>query len=232
MSCYEWETGTIIIPKDQWSNFRSELIKSWNDSQTSLFDQAVKAHALASEKAKGKRGTNRQNEILSAIAAYCNGKYNDGWFSGSNPELFGDISSLILKWEGTHPNKTATLISPKKSDLQIFPITKSASFNLPDATIRLDNDLHSVTWDVPENNRAREHARNHPLGKKLFKLLNGITWKRGSGGDIIGNDEYNRDADYEGGGANYVTLSFGPATKSKSSNLKLKKTQRSLGILW
>ncbi len=226
MSCYNWERGTIIIPKDQWPNFRTKLITAWNESQTALFTQAVEAHNLASEKAKGKRGTNRQNEILSAIASYCKGTYNSsGWYGGNDPELFHSIRELILSLES---NKSYILVSPKKSSLKIYPTSKSATIDLPDATITLDNDSHSITWNVEENNRAVEHARSHPIAKKLFSLLNLVEWKRGSGGKIIGNDEYNRDSEYEGGGANYVTDNYGPSVKTSEG----KSSKKNLPPWW
>lgn len=52
--------------------------------------------------------------------------------------------------------------------------------------------------------------RGHPLATVLFRLLNKVQWTRGSGGEIVGNDEYNRDSTHVGGGSNYVKDSWGP----------------------
>lgn len=71
-------------------------------------------------------------------------------------------------------------------------------------------DKRVVVWSVPENNHAREHGRTHPLARVLFETLGSVRWTRGTGGDIVGNDEYNRDSRDEGGGGNYVLTRFGP----------------------
>jgi len=75
------------------------------------------------------------------------------------------------------------------------------SFNLENKT---------VSYDVPENNRSVERARESKVGQLFFRTMGNITWTRGSGGTLYGNDEYNihESRGYDGGG-NYVTAKFG-----------------------
>lgn len=42
----------------------------------------------------------------------------------------------------------------------------------------------------------------------LFRYLERVTWTSRSGGQIIGNDEYNRDSCEAGGGGNYVVREY------------------------
>lgn len=84
-----------------------------------------------------------------------------------------------------------------------------------DASITLDAKARAVRWTVYENNHAREHARDHKLAKTLFYALNHIDWTRGSGGEIVGNDEYNRDSCDLGEGGNYLVAGYGPQKKRR-----------------
>ena len=96
------------------------------------------------------------------------------------------------------------------------PVTQDVTVNCDEATVTFHNATKSVTWNVPENNHAVETAREHWFAKALFTALGNITWTRGNGGTIVGNDEYNRDSDYEDGGGNYVTAEYSMAAQKRA----------------
>src|SRR5262245_19738276 len=45
MSKYEWERGTIVIPRAQWLSLRRQLIEDWNAIATKRFALAQSLHA-------------------------------------------------------------------------------------------------------------------------------------------------------------------------------------------
>ena len=51
------------------------------------------------------------------------------------------------------------------------------------------------------------------MGKAFFKRLAQVKWTNRTGGEIVGNDEYNEESRESGGGANYVTSRYGKADK-------------------
>lgn len=105
---------------------------------------------------------------------------------------------------------TGKRTAPTAKKMRKIPLgSKRCTICLEDADIELNGEAKTVTWYVHEGNHAREYARQEPIGKLLFQLLNKITWTRGSGGVIVGNDEYNRDSWEEGSGRNYQIQSFG-----------------------
>lgn len=206
MSCYNWERGTITIPAKEWAKFRTAVIKAWNEHQLDRFEKAKRMHAKAKEAIKGKRGSKRQ-EALRALA--------DRW---EGREETAEFSHKVIGYEYNRETRRDTVIlknAPKKKDFEIFPTSKSCGIHMLDGSIELNNENRTVTWSVGENNRAVEHARKHPVARKMFGLLDRINWTRGSGGKIIGNDEYNRDADYDGGGGNYVTAEYSQAKQKR-----------------
>lgn len=214
MSCYNWERGVIVIPSSEWASFRTELIRAWNEHLTEMFSLAEGIYQTASAAVKGKRGENRDKLIKEAVARECGCSISSVGVSfnrESDYQKWEIISPLLLK----NKDGKVTLTSPRKSELNLLPLTKDAVIHTPDATIRFNNEDRTVTWSVEENNRAVERAHDHWFAKKLFQKLHSMEWTRGSGGKIIGNDEYNRDSDYEGGGGNYVTHDFHPLTKKE-----------------
>jgi hypothetical protein len=194
MSRYEWERGTIVIPKKVWPTFRKTMIKAWNDRQDWLFEHAKACLARLKAMGKGKR----------------NFDYHEAW----EYKMEDDIH-YREKWKiGDMIFKDGKLRSPQKKMLEKFPISKGASLSLGDGSfINLDDERHAATWVVSENNHACETARETHIAGIFFRELGKITWTRKTGGQIVGNDEYNRDSDYEGGGGNYTTAEYGPHVK-------------------
>jgi len=215
MSKYEWERGTIKIPTKEWSKFRTALIKTHNELQLSKLEKAKRLHAKAKEAIKGKRGSKRQE----ALRAFEDRHHRDY-----------EVLHLVIGHKIDREKRQNTLslkLLPKKKDFKVLPTSKDATLDAGDGCIILRNKERTVTWDVGENNRACEDARSHPMGRKLFELLGRITWTRGSGGKIVGNDEYNRDSDYDGGGGNYVTAEFSQAAQKRE-----REARRSYGSMF
>ena len=191
MSGYEWESGTIVIPTAEWSKFRTALITEWNKQQEKIFTDAGTVLKRLKANNKGKRKVDWRKEASHLI-------YNMIDDVDRENEIYG----LIISREGKP-------VTPKKKDLHILPVSKSAVLQLSEVTIKLDNDTHSIRYSVSENNHACDDAHQLPIVRKMFSLLGEIKWTRRSGGEIVGNDEYNRESEGCGGGANYCKYSYG-----------------------
>lgn len=220
MSKYCWEEGTIKLPAKDWAAFRKGLLDAWNKGQTTLLRDAKAAHAALKAAAKGKR-KGRYEAMQDALHKHCGfTKESWGWRCPSDEthDRFTALDRLLFTNDpkaGDAWNRTK-LQAPKKSDLDLKPVSKDANIHLPWASVHFRNKTREVTWSVGDNNHAVENAHEHWFAKRLFAALHRIEWTRGTGGQIVGNDEYNRECSYEGGGANYVTHEFSAeATKRR-----------------
>ena len=197
MSCYEWERGTLVLPARQYSGFRRTIIEAWNSRRLELLERAAVALPVIRTACKGKSSWEASDAALEIAARH--------W-----DEPF-ELVQLVMNSSG---GKTV-FRSPKKKDIGLKPVSRACTLDIGDACISFNDAARAVTWSVEENNHARESARAHPVARRLFSELARVDWVRGTGGTIVGNDEYNRDADYEGGGGNYVTSAFGPLGKPR-----------------
>ena len=188
MSCYEWENGAIKIPTKVFAKFRREFIDGYNTIQQRKLDSLKALYTRAILGGKGKRGYNYEGFML----ALTNSWDEEQLVSG----LFAD-------------NKSSG--KPKMPTKKMFNFVngKDFAFDLGDAGIGFNRKAHSVSWTVYENNHACESAHEIPEAKLLFRLLRNVNFTRGSGGVIVGNDEYNTDDVSVGGGGNYVKMTFG-----------------------
>jgi len=132
----------------------------------------------------------------------------------------------VVKWtlfpyeNGKHHVKP---LKPKRSKGPLARLTASKVKILDvggEASIIFDAKNKTLTWSVSENNRAVERAHRHILARVLFSLLREIKWTRGSGGTIVGNDEYSRCSYAEGEGGNYTKYSFGPAGSGRKTRFR------------
>ena len=215
MSCYEWEAGHIVIPSKEWSKFRKGLLTAWNEHLDTLLAKAKRAHKAAVAAGKGKRGENRQKAMKGAVARVCGGRISDyGYFEGGHRREAHDLYETITNLLWTGPWNAKKFGAPKKKDMPYLTVSKGGTVLLPDASITFDNTTRTVHWDVPENNRACEAARDHWFARKFFAALARITWTRGSGGEIVGNNEYNED-EYGHRGNRYVVATYRPLTAAE-----------------
>jgi hypothetical protein len=204
MSEYGWERGTITIPKNQWSAFRKGLLTSWNRHQDEMLEQAKRAFAAAKRASKGVRGPRRVAAQKAAVARSIGCGWDDTWNEPRrDQERFDEMVGGLFDVDGRHAR--TKLHAPRRASFPKVPVTKDATLQIPSASITFHNASHTVRWNVPENNHAVESARGDWFAKELFAALEQIKWVRGSGGEIVGNDEYNRDA---GDGASYTVRSY------------------------
>lgn len=235
MSCYEWERGTITLPSAEAVPFRN-AIKAAVDAHTKrAYEATQRFWKMLPPKAKRDKQMYQQ-----WVNAFCYGndpRSGNGHNSklptmpalerddGSRRYGFTEDVADLLGYRALHKKverDPADLFSrpwvdcPPRRILQTDVVERIGKATGTKFTVHCGEEPsfsvngRVVTWEVPDNNHACDYGRDHPLAKKLFELLARVKWTRGSGGKIIGNNEYNRDDDNEGGGGNYVVQEFGP----------------------
>lgn len=217
MSKYDWERGSLKLPKAEITKLRTALIEAHNRWQLELLAEAKAVHAKLVNAKKGKRDFDLAEELNALYGR----RHPAGGFDMSerNAQRALDVGRLIFKY-GTREvggqtyttGEVVGLKAPRKKDLDLKPKRPvKVTFQLFDGvTICIDTNERTLSYDVPENNRAVETARRLPLVRTMFRELSTVKWTRGTGGVFVGNDEYNREDYDDGGGANYVTSSYGP----------------------
>ncbi len=186
MSNYNSEEGTIQLPKSKFAAIKKKFIADYNIimEQELINAKDLRNHVITSN--KGKRHVE-----------YCIKMLDDA-------ERYNVSSETIFKMCDVEGNKKPRAVNRK---IVKFANSKTMQFSLNgEGSITFDKEHKTINYYVSENNHAVEAARRSKVGRLFFRTMNSITWTNGSGGSLIGNDEYNRE---DGGGADYVTSSFG-----------------------
>ena len=227
----ESEHGTIKLPAGAMKGVRAAVIEAANEEKLRLIAKANEVLPKLLAATKGKRDVRWESEVEKIIF----GDFKadpQGYYRRSDDADYSahDILRVLMPvkrvplptteplWMGKghldiKPKKPR---APKKGEIKALLLGKKVDHvSFDGATISFGKDGRHVEWDVNENNHAVETAHDHPVGKAFFRALGKITWTRGSGGTICGNDEYNRDGEGEGAGGNYVTAEYGPAAQKR-----------------
>jgi hypothetical protein len=229
MSCNNWAAGTIKIPAKAWPGLKEGLRQTWNAEQDRKLALAGELRAALLKLALNQRNFDWAKAVQDEMSrrARADRQADDQIWDRLNEAM-----NAILPYERRKlTGQPGTPLSPARS---MFPHATGATkrFSFGEAGISLDETGRQVTWSTGENNHAVERAEAHPMSQTLLRLLNRIEWTPGSGGTIVGNDEYNRDARHEGGGGNYVTHSYGPTSKSASASLRQMRIARTATRRW
>lgn len=210
MSRNEWERGEIKLSTKEFSSVRRDLIAFHNERSARVFSKAQHLFVNLKELGKGKRGYDFHTalESMSVIDVDGGDEIMDAIFPYQQVEGKGYVRSAKPK----APKRAQ--FNPLKTNTDRIPVGHEAG-------IGFDRKRRVIIWSVSENNHSVDRAHEHSMGREFFKRLSRVVWTRGTGGELIGNDEYNEDAgrEYAGGGGSYVTHRFGVAEKMFKKSL-------------
>jgi len=183
----EWQQGTIKIPKKDWSNIKSLLLKKYNLLIERDHKIASSLYSILKEEARNKRNFKYREKAVLKLSQL-----------NLSPDSINRIeNSLFL----TEPLIAKKLFKPKKKHFT-GATNKTLNLNLTTFSISFDNTNRQLSWIIPEANYAVMLTYEHVLAKELFSILSKINWTKKTGGVIVGKDSFKID--------NYVIHRFGP----------------------
>lgn len=216
MSNYEWERGEFRIPAAEWAGFKASVREAVNRQNALAFDAALKLHQKLTEKAKGNKSLDLRQAAWDEMATINVGSYYTPP-KFCEDEVFEIVESVIKDKRLANGRTQTRLAKPTKKD---FPQhgNNVTAFRSIGCSLVLDNGSRTAVWNVSENNHAVDSARATALAKGMFAALGKVKWTRGTGGVILGNNEYHSDSGryHEGGGGSFSKESFGPDKKLSS----------------
>lgn len=209
-----WEHATIILPNAEVAKIKKALREHANQFHADVRAKAVSVHksigtrsvklytqkfhdmTWSHEAGRGRRATSVYDEAVKSTAYRVLERMIEDVHRGyDNDALHVPTVADVDQFAPRATNRTNGF----------FVIGLSGFCS---ATVTFDG--RTVTWDVPEGNHNVEGAHASPLALVFFEALDSVKWTRGTGGYGTGNDEYNEDDREYGGGANYMTFTYGP----------------------
>jgi len=229
----DWEAGDLTFSVKEFSRFRKAFYEKYNRMRAEDYVTATKVYqAMLAAGKQARRGVD-----WSAVFAAVTGQTRPSRWLGATELVYAlktlgryELETLLLFDRISTPDGTRRLErrkrprAPRKADFRPASTTRDMVFEMEGGTVTFRPATRTIRWAVAESNRAVESARESALGRLFFELLRTVQWTRGTGGTLVGNDEYNRDNLAESGGGNYVTARYGP--RGESPSLPRRRTVR------
>ncbi|WP_028492732.1 hypothetical protein [Thioalkalivibrio sp. ALE19] len=225
MGHWEQESGTIKLPKTEFTKVRRAVVQAHNEYVDRMLRLAQSIHTRMGEKPTPQipedfrtPGWTGYERLVIYMAMKVLGS--------DHVEEAGKIKSLMGWYTDAkglpNPNRKPRKPTRKAldNDPRMAPIgLREANPRIhlaEDASIEFDAEQRTVTWDVRQGRHVIEKARRHPVGKALFDALKRVKWTRESGGEILYQDEYGNEAD----AAPQVRKIFGKHAESMEGQLR------------
>jgi hypothetical protein len=211
MSNYERERGTIVLPTAEVAPLKQVLREYTNKLREEVRVEAIRLH-----KEINTRSLSLYKERWHALHYQSQGR-SSTWSKTSRRDLVNNVaSSVISRMLYRVEKESIAPQQPTLADLNALvpqATNKTTRFSVFDedgyGEAEITFEGRKVNWDVPENNRAVEHAHNGEIAQLFFRHLDRIQWTRGTGGVGVYHSEYDQnDSPY--GYANSVTFAYGP----------------------
>lgn len=203
MSRYEWEAGVVVIPSKDFVELKKVCKDAYNKYQNKLYEYSVRFYdRILENKPKGRKWNIHISDMRSMGFSLME----------DIPEIYRwDVVRAVTATEHQLDNYKPQ--KPKRSWFPHIKNSKSLAISTDDFSVQLEADTRKLIWRVHENNHAVDSARENPIAKALWTHVNKIVWTRGSGGEIVGNDEYNEDPDTGAPQDNFIVASYSPVQK-------------------
>jgi hypothetical protein len=216
MSCYEWEEGSVKLSVAEYSKFKKAFMSGMKDVYNKAYDNSVSIYESILSKAKGKRNIDWHDLFNSCrYRNYEVGSYFRRTETKDLDPLELAFNSMFRKKSEGGYTENVRPMKPRKGDFKSAVKGKNPRFGFDEFDISFDDKNRLASWSVEENNHACEHARDHIVGDLFFNVLGKVNWTRGTGGVIVGNNEYNQDDRSAFGGSNTINNSYGPIGKEE-----------------
>lgn len=222
MSRYEWESGEFTLPAADVPRIKAALRDFVNSVRTDAKTRALELHRQVNTSNRDRyfatlRSLHAQRSTMTDLYGNERVTRDDLVDSAARLILEQMLSSTLSEGKGIR--------QPQNRDLDaVIPALTNRDNRFPLYGFGCHADAYvtftgrTATYEVPENNHARDYADGSPMNALFFHLLETLSWTRGTGGYTSGNDEYNRDNRDYGAGANYLIRAYGPIGQSARIN--------------
>jgi len=186
VSNYQWSRGEIILPSAAFATVRKACQDAMHEKWKKAYDDAQRFW---------KSLTPRQKSDWDEFRKALNSRRFDL-----------DTMWLIdpMRRRETKPRRVL------QSDVD-WPTNRTVDFHESDLSLHFQRENRTLTFSVADNNHSREWADQTVLAATFYDQMRKVRWTHGTGGVILGNDEYNVGGGryHEGGGGSYVVAAYG-----------------------